>query len=57
VGGDDRGTKLSVEYSREVDAMFTWLRRGVERAFGKKLEDSRYIDYGANGAPTKHETT
>jgi uncharacterized protein YuzE len=42
---------LSVEYSREVDAMYIWLRRGVERAFGKKLDDSRYIDYGADGEP------
>jgi hypothetical protein len=37
--------------------MFIWLRRGVEHAFGKKLDDSHYIDYAANGAPTKHETT
>lgn len=48
-GGDGMG--LSVEYSREVDAMYIWLRRGVERAFGKKLDDSRYVDYGADGQP------
>ena len=42
---------LSIEYSREVDAIYIWLRRGVERAFGRKLDDSRYIDFGGDGRP------
>jgi uncharacterized protein YuzE len=50
MGGRDR-MGLSVEYSREVDAMYIWLRRGVERAFGRKLDDSRYLDYGEDGQP------
>ncbi len=48
-GGDGMG--LSVEYDREVDAIYIWLRRGVERVSGRKLDDSRYVDFGADGEP------
>jgi uncharacterized protein YuzE len=49
--GGCHGLGLSAEYSREVDAIYIWLRRGVERAFGRKLDDSRYIDFGEDGQP------
>ena len=42
---------MSIEYSREVDTVYVWLRRGVERAFGRKLDDSRYVDFGEDGRP------
>jgi uncharacterized protein YuzE len=49
--GGGYGLGLSVEYSRAVDAMYIWLRRGVERTFGRKLDDSRYVDFGEDGRP------
>jgi uncharacterized protein YuzE len=42
---------LSIEYNREVDAIYVWLRKGVERTSGRKLDDSRYIDLGEDGRP------
>ncbi len=47
--GDSMG--LGIEHSRESDAMYVWLRRGVQRAFGQKLDDSRYVDFGIDGRP------
>lgn len=49
--GSRKPVGLRVERDEELDVMYVWLRPGVARAYGQKLDDSRYIDYGADRRP------
>jgi uncharacterized protein YuzE len=44
-------TPVKFEYDKKADAAYIWLRRGVKRAYGKSLDDRRYVDYGADDKP------
>jgi uncharacterized protein YuzE len=49
--GGYHGMGLAVEYDKSLDVMYIWLRQGVERAFGQRLDDARYIDFGEDNLP------
>lgn len=42
---------MSSEYDRENDSLYIYLREGVQRAYGESLDDTRYVDFGADGLP------
>lgn len=42
---------MQFEHDPRADAVYVWLRPGVEQAFGLNLDDSRYIDYGEDNLP------
>ncbi len=42
---------MRLEYDRRGDAIYVYLREGVEQAFGLNLDDSRYVDYGEDNLP------
>ncbi len=42
---------MRLEHDPRADAIYVYLREGVERAFGQNLDDSRYVDFGADSRP------
>ncbi len=42
---------MRLEHDQEADAVYVWLREGVRRAFGNRLDDARYIDFGEDNLP------
>lgn len=42
---------MRLEHDRLADAIYVWLREGVDQAFGLHLDDSRYVDYGEDNQP------
>ena len=42
---------MRLEHDRRANAIYVYLREGVEQAFGLNLDDSRYIDYGEDNRP------
>jgi uncharacterized protein YuzE len=42
---------VNVEYDQATDSLYISLRDDVPRAFGRNLDESRYIDFGEDGQP------
>jgi uncharacterized protein YuzE len=42
---------LRLDYDREADAAYVWLRPGRQYAFGEDLDSDRRVDYGLDGEP------
>lgn len=45
------GFPMTLDYDRENDSLYIYLREGVQRAYGESLDDVRYVDFGADGLP------
>jgi uncharacterized protein YuzE len=42
---------MSTEYDQAHDTLYIALREGIPWAYGHALDDSRYVDFGADGEP------
>ena len=42
---------MSLEYDEATDSLYIHLREGIPRAFGRNLDDTRYVDFGPDGKP------
>jgi uncharacterized protein YuzE len=42
---------MSLDYDEATDSLYISLREGIPRAFGRSLDDSRYVDFGPDGEP------
>jgi uncharacterized protein YuzE len=43
--------EVRIDYDRDADAAYVWLRLGLQYAYGEDLDSSRRIDYGLDGQP------
>jgi uncharacterized protein YuzE len=42
---------MKVDYDREADALYVWLRPDEPYAYGEDIDSDRRIDYGRDGVP------
>jgi uncharacterized protein YuzE len=45
------GATMSIDYDPDHDTLYIRLREGVPWAYGRPLDDSRYVDFGADDQP------
>jgi uncharacterized protein YuzE len=44
-------SRMSLDYDEATDSLYIHLREGIPRAFGRNLDDARYVDFGPDGKP------